>query len=319
MSKIACILCIALFLCPLCVAAEAPATQSGAERAGAPLRRFPYRTLPDAYRNAPKYSNVRILRINETQKDDRLRLRIVDCLTELEFVKLPASTIDMPALTPDRELDPVRRQSVSVGPLWMATTETPWPMRDAMMLEYWVLSEAAEADGLTSPSFTSYQRSDRGFGNHGYATIGVTSDHARWYCAWLSVKTGKKYRLPTEAEWEYACRAGRPERKLTREELFKVAWVEENAEETPHPVGKKVPNPWGLYDMLGNVGEWALGDDRVWVQKGGSWYDPAKHATPSFRAPLHPDWHMTDPQQPKSEMWLSDGWHVGFRIVREPD
>src|SRR5205814_841036 len=78
---------------------------------------------------------------------------------------------------------------------------------------------------------------------------------AESYCVWLSEKTGKKYRLPTEAEWEYACRGGAKDPvKLTKEQILDMAWTKDNADDKTMAAMQKKPNAWGLYDMLGNAG-----------------------------------------------------------------
>ena len=94
----------------------------------------------------------------------------------------------------------------------------------------------------------------------------VTWDDAQAYCRWLSEKTGKSYRLPTEAEWDYACRAGSTTDYYWGENsngkasgnpnINDFAWCDANSGEAAHPVGQKKPNDWGLYDMSGNVIEW---------------------------------------------------------------
>jgi formylglycine-generating enzyme required for sulfatase activity len=141
---------------------------------------------------------------------------------------------------------------------------------------------------------------------------------AKRYCEWLSQQTKHKYRLPTEAEWEYACRAGGPPVKADPAELKKLAWYEDNSGDQSHPVGEKAPNPWGLYDMLGNVAEWVTMLDGREAVAGGSWQDEAENIHSGAREFYdNKKWQKTDPQKPQGSSWLSDGGHVGFRVVRE--
>jgi formylglycine-generating enzyme len=117
--------------------------------------------------------------------------------------------------------------------------------------------------------------------------------------------TADGYRLPTEAEWEYACRAGTAGPRYGR--LEDVAWYRGNSEERIHDVGGKRPNAWGLYDMFGNVWDWCwdVYDADVYdsyrVLRGGGWFDEHWSCRASVRRRNHPSLRLDD---------------VGFRIAR---
>jgi formylglycine-generating enzyme required for sulfatase activity len=198
------------------------------------------------------------------------------------------------------------------------------------------------ADAVTHPS-KPYVEMSFGMGKDGFPAISMTHHAANKYCQWLSAKTGHFYRLPTEAEWEYACRAGTTTSHFYGEDASKIgeyAWYEENSEFKYQKVGKKKPSPWGLYDIYGNVTEWVLdqydpnfyqtsvGHDPVvdpWNKasqpyphsvRGGSWDDPPAACRSAARRGSERNWKMTDPQLPKSFWYFSDAQFVGFRIIR---
>lgn len=141
--------------------------------------------------------------------------------------------------------------------------------------------------------------------------------YAKRYCEWLSKNTGKKYRLPTDAEWEYACRAGGKGAKMAKENLEKSAWYADNSDDQTHHVAKKEANAWGLYDMLGNVAEWAVTSDGTGAVAGGSFEDEAADVWAGARAVYDKRWQRNDPREPKGKDWYTNAAHVGFRIVRE--
>jgi len=113
------------------------------------------------------------------------------------------------------------------------------------------------------------------------------------------------FRLPSEAEWEYSCRAGSG--KARYGEIDRIAWYKDNSDERTHEVGKKEPNAWGLYDMLGNVWEWCFDmyDEEVYgtyrIFRGGGWCDPERGCLASNRRRSHPTFQIDD---------------LGFRIAR---
>ncbi len=215
----------------------------------------------------------------------------------------------------------------SIPTFWISRTEIPWEVYDVFVyrLDLELEDEAqAWADTESRPS-KPYLPPDRGFGHQGYAAISLTHHAATKFCAWLSERTGRTYRLPTEDEWERAARL-RPDGTLEqgpfvngvdRLRLPEVAWFRANARGTPHPVGRRTPTPLGLHDMLGNVAEWVDGRDGEPTTKGGSWRDSPNRLRIDASTDQTPAWNSSDPQIPKSRWWLSDGPMVGFRIVCE--
>jgi len=212
-------------------------------------------------------------------------------------------------------------KQVTIKPFYIGKTEVTWDEFDVFVhkLDAPDTQKIGGADAISRPS-KPYGAVDRGYGRKGYPAISMTYLAAQKYCEWLSAKTGKKYRLPTEAEWEYACRAGvLPAGPITDSELLdKLAWHWGNSEDKTHKVGTKQPNAWGIHDMLGNVAEWCQPmDDEVPVVRGGSFDDQPDKVHPAARKKYTPDWQMNDPQNPKSQWWLTDAPFVGFRVVCE--
>jgi formylglycine-generating enzyme required for sulfatase activity len=164
------------------------------------------------------------------------------------------------------------------------------------------------------------------------------------YCRWLSAKTGKTYRLPMEAEWEYACRAGTKTAYSFGDSariLGEYGWYTDNSDSAPHVGGKKKPNAWSLYDMHGNVAEWCIdrydkdfygtfkGREAVLVPvllptekryphvvRGGSWDDDGGLLRSAARRASRAEWSKRDPQRPQSIWWHTEAIMVGFRVVR---
>jgi formylglycine-generating enzyme required for sulfatase activity len=161
-----------------------------------------------------------------------------------------------------------------------------------------------------------------------YAATYVNWDDAVAYCKKLSEKEGKTYRLPTEAEWEYACRAGTETRWSFGDDekaLGDYAWYRENAydidEEYAHQVELKKPNAFGLYDMHGNVYEWC--HDYYGVYKQSPAQDPPGPARGSFRVLRGGSWNENSRCRSSAFRLSREAYHryfsIGFRVVRELD
>lgn len=238
---------------------------------------------------------------------------------------------------------------VKVDDFWMSAYEITWD-------QYQLFAER-EIDGASNPeksmevdiaidavaaATTPYVDMSHGMGRKGYPVVNITEYAALTFCKWLSAKTGKFYRLPTEAEWEYACRAGSSEfysfgKDSTQ--LDQYAWYSANSNNKYQKVGTKKPNAFGLFDMHGNVAEITM-DQYVeltyanrqtahpvnpWVRptklyprvvRGGSWQDKAIELGAATRIGSKAAWKRIDPQIPKSRWWFTNASHVGFRIIR---
>ena len=219
-----------------------------------------------------------------------------------EMVVVPGGTVMLGT-------DTVQVESFLIG-----RTEVPWDLYDVFYLRLDVPRTMRDSvDARLRPS-RPYGAPDRGFGHRGYPAVSLTYGAITRFVTWLSERTGHRYAVMTDAQWQRAADLafpkGRPEAAQ--------AWTAANAQATTHPVGSGAPDALGLYDLLGNVGEWVVGrSDSTWL-RGGNFGDPADSVNTRTRAAQHLTWNQTDPQIPKSRWWLSDGPFAGFRLVRIP-
>lgn len=250
----------------------------------------------------------------------------------IDMVLIPKGTFVM------GQPDEAPTASVDMPSYYMSTHEITYdqylPFREKTYDGPEAATDDYSVDAVTRPS-PPYLDFTYGMGSRGgYPAVSMTQQAALRYCRWLYEKTGVFYRLPTEAEWEYACRAGRKQPAPVEE----VAWYFDNSDDAYHKVGQKKPNAWGLYDMLGNVSEYTVDPylpDREGfdpekpqavyapirgkynrVVKGGAYDDDASACRCTFRTPSLAKWQARDPQIPKSIWWNPDSPFVGFRIVR---
>lgn len=147
----------------------------------------------------------------------------------------------------------------------------------------------------------------------------VSWNDAQLFIRELNARTGEQYRLPSEAEWEYACRAGARQEYCGSNDIGSVAWYTDNSGNIPHPSSQKTPNAWGLHDMSGNIWEWvednwhdnyngAPADGSAWlggsnrrVLRSGSWYLSPPYVRAAFRSSIEPS---------------SREYGLGFRLAR---
>ena len=295
--------------------------------------------------------------------------QIPNSSVKFEMVGVPGGTFAMgsPAGEAGREADEGPQHQVTVRPFWIGRFEVTWdeydrfafgtdappapPTADASQPDAVTRPTQRQSGGAAKPSADAVTRptppygdESFGFGKGRQPAINMAYHAAREYTRWLSSVTGKVYRLPTEAEWEYAARAGTTGPygfEGAAGELDAYAWYGTNSGERPHPVGQKKPNKFGLHDMHGNVAEWCLDqyDPKVYatraggapvlspvllpgsgryphVARGGSWADDARKVRSAARRGSTEAWSRRDPQSPQSIWWHTDATIVGFRVVR---
>jgi formylglycine-generating enzyme required for sulfatase activity len=221
-----------------------------------------------------------------------------------EMVPVPAGTIT------------VDGKPVAVQAFYIGRSEVTWDLYDVFALKLDAPKDTGAADAIARPS-QPYGAPDYGWGHAGYAAISIAREGAEAFCEWLSRKTGKRYRLPTDAEWAHTAALAAGSNALDQARRDAIAWHRGNADARTHPVGKKQADALGLFDLFGNAAEWVTTADGSRVVRGGSFRDTATAIGPSTRAVQDDSWNERDPQLPKSRWWLSDGPFVGFRIVRE--
>ena len=201
-------------------------------------------------------------------------------------------------------------------PFYVATTEATWDLYDAFIFNLDTdAGESTEAsDAVTRPS-KPYVLADRGYGHAGYGLLSASPAAVERFVEWLSIKTGRKIRVPTEAEMRHLLETSGIDDAEAR---IASGWFEENAEYSTHAVGSKPVDANGLHDIWGNLSEYAIAPDGTWVVMGGSFIDPVADVGLDYRIPFTTDWNADDPQIPKSPWWLASNDWVGVRLVCDP-
>lgn len=269
---------------------------------------------------------------------------------EMVAIKGGEFLMGSPADEAGRLEDEGPQHRVKISPFWMGKFEVTWDMYEPFMVTSVARNKdgspqdipenAAPVDIVSSPT-NPYVEMSFGMGTDGFPAISMTEHAASKFCEWLSAQTGHYYRLPTEAEWEYACRAGTTgPYSCPTDQLADYAVMDPDQVRVGYEkVGTKKPNPWGLYDMHGNVMEWVLDQYRAdsyaglagkttenplvipttlypRVARGGSWYDPPEELRSARRIASNESWKVQDPQLPKSIWYHTDAQWLGFRLVR---
>ena len=284
--------------------------------------------------------------------------------TDVTFLMEPIPGGKFALGSPDSEAghksDEAPQIEITVEPFWMGAYEVTWAEYKQYMAMYTIFKKMAAAktqsitpdnksqivtapSSLYDPTFTFKLGSDPK-----QPAVTMSQFAAKQYTKWLSGLTGEIYRLPTEAEWEYACQTGTTTAYFfgdDAKQLGEFAWFYDNSGERMHLVGEKKPSPWGLYDIHGNVSEWVLDEYTkdgyrqfagkgvlaattavTWPKKlfprvvrGGGWEDDAAGCRCAARRKSDDDdWREEDPNFPQSPWWFTSqpALSVGFRLTR---
>jgi formylglycine-generating enzyme required for sulfatase activity len=279
-----------------------------------------------------------------------------------EMLPIPGGKFKMgsPATEKKRKDDEGPQFEVQIDPFFMGAREVTWEEYELFLRNYHTLSAIRRpqipsdklADAVTYP--TPMYELEAGpvlerMGRGGKFPAVIMSQHAaKQYTKWLSKKTGRFYRLPSEAEWEYACRAGTATAYSFGDDVAQLkeyAWYFDNSslkdgDGAYRKVGLKKANPWGLYDMHGNVAEWVIDQyDANWYKhfdgkpvnwkdtvnwpktqypriiRGGSWNSEAEECRSASRYAATKALNVKDPQLPQSPHWMTEGFWIGFRVL----
>ena len=267
---------------------------------------------------------------------------IPGCDIAFEMMPIPAGEMEL------KIPGTAERVTVAIEPLWVGKYEVTWSEYEQYMAEYRHFKVIANPKIVADATFVSAPTML--YSPEEVYAYSLTKEHpactmtqfaARQYTKWLSLQLKQRYRLPTEAEWMYACSAGDLEQKNAPTELANFA-VCESDKTGPNTVGTRKPNAWGLHDMLGNVSEWVIDgqpdggqlrrsgkqsvfDSIQWTSSrvghwalGGSWSSRYDNCSVFAKEVSNDEWWSSDPFIPLSPWWLcGDPWlSIGFRIVR---
>lgn len=288
-------------------------------------------------------------------------MKIPGTEAEMTMIPIPGGELRLANPNPGAETQPEVR--IRLQPFWMARTEVSWAEYLPFMNLYEHFKEFEHrkvrlvdkknpVDAITAPTELYDPSFTFEYGEEPtQPAVTMTQYSAKQFTKWVSGVTGHQYRLPSEVEWEYACRAGTTTRYHFGDDpkqLDEYGWHTDNTPEQPQAVGTKKPNPWGLHDMHGSVWEWVLDEFRedgyqvlakrsngktiaakdaiLWpteayprVVRGGSWEDAPDlcHAAAKMGSD-DPAWKQEDPNLPLSPWWFTSdpSRGVGFRMVR---